>query len=233
MNPMIFILALTIAAVIGIGLGAGELVGPKGDAEPTSITCQALGESGPGANAHVRLTDWMTHPVQDMSFEDGNGRMTDIVFGVVARDDDYFDMWGAYVEEHGTVDGMPLPEEPVRVLVWCDWIRTERDRDAYVDAGKVQGLVSRGFRGGGFYGQARKDLEETFPGAMSGKYWVIHDGKKPGSAKHGAMWLAGGLLSALFAVLLAVRSRRELRGRKPDLEEPDELEVWSGKWDGS
>ena len=164
--------------------------------EAHRMTCKQLGESGPGDNAHVILTDFaLTH---EWVYQEGrSGGWRKVWIPAVPFDSPYVEQVRA---AGGNVTKIAVPR-PVRVVVLAKDVKDEKALDALADRDEIDGMVINLIDRLG--GEEKKLLEKSY-GDVSGAQ-IFEVGRTAWSTGIALLAMVAGGLVALAALVLFFR----------------------------
>jgi hypothetical protein len=203
--------------LIGLGIGAALLaLGVKevrlanaAAASPQRITCRELAESGPGANAHVILTDFVV--AKNGAYYKSNKDQADwttiwlpllprggAASAVAAKPSIGVTLASQITTKAGA--GASSANGGIQILLKSNHIHTQGELTPLYYQREIEGMVVNCVDS---VGSKEMDvLRIQYPNTDFSKCWILEEGRKPATLATRIGLLSGGAASMLFALAL-------------------------------
>jgi hypothetical protein len=188
-------------------------LGRKAEAEPQTISCKALSERGPGANAHVRmtdfvlLTDWFVVRGSESSVMPGTQFWTESWVPAIPADHAFVASAAAAAEE-GRELALPTDFRVIVELGAGSDLTLEREASVPVIQGVVMNEIDS------VDDDVAAILRSKYPGAAVDRCWILDAGRSPPAVGDAIPKIAGGLVLWAACGFTFVAVRRAARRRE-------------------
>jgi len=186
-------------AVLGwIGLKEWRLSGAASD-KAQSIGCDKLESSGPGANAHVVLKDYLlcTEAFVYKGTKGATERWTTIWVPAVPAEGEYVRKVRKILENGGDPKNLPAPTN-IKVIVKTNSVHDQQDLSNFDSKTTIEGLIVNKVESLG--GEEKRLLKQAYPGIDVDTCYILEEGRMPKSRGTAGGMMAGGLALIVLGV---------------------------------
>lgn len=204
-----FLIAMVVGGGVLAFLGVQELrLASEAKPEPQTLTCEALGQNGPGDNAHIIMSDFLLSPGGFVYEGDKAGTTYKTVWiPAVPLEGEYHRELKALLDSEGNLpDNIPAPRD-LRVILRSKNLKNDAAIGTLGDADTVQGLVINKISK--LSGKELKLLQESYPGIDFAKVWILEHGRQPAGVGKTVGLVGGGVALILIAAALFIRGRQK------------------------
>jgi hypothetical protein len=198
---------LALLGVVVVILGLVEMrLTTVASSTPQTLTLAQLASRGPGDNAHVRVSDFITcenfvYVVRTSKYAPANRPQTE------GWEKVYIPLLPLTPQIKERLQREPnwrprAAPGQVRVLLESDQIDRESDLDLLDNQRFIQGTIVNEIKS--LDSEARERLEESYPGTDFSKCYVLQEGRKPASQVRLLLQVVGGTFAAVVGVLYAL-----------------------------
>lgn len=202
------LIAMVIGGVALLFVGVQELR-LTGIARPQAqtITCDALGKSGPGDNAHVVMTDFLLSPA-GFVYEGGQeaSEYKTVWIPALPLEGEYQRQLAGLVDEAGQLPDTLPPPRDIRIIIKSSHLRSDDDIRNLPNT--IQGVVVN--KVSKISGQELSLLRDSYPGIDFSTVWILDHNRMPASTAKTAALVGGGAALILIpaGVSLVMRLRK-------------------------
>lgn len=161
-------------------------------AAPQVMSCEVLGASGPGKNAHVTMNDFYMVD-HFFVYAEKKRRWEAVWVPVVPLNGTYYQELVALVEKEGDQVELPAPKD-FKIIAKFTTVQSEHDLIREGDKDSLTGMVINEIDSLG--SDEKRLLAQNYPGVDVERCWILEVGRKPKSM----MLTLGAMLLALAAI---------------------------------
>ena len=193
-----------ITTIGGIALAVAGLpmirMSSKAKSAPQDLTCQQLSEHGYGANAHVRMSDFVPLPNFVYNRDKQSGRWSTVWVPVAS-----IDLCRKFLKPDGKPDLKAAESSSeINVVLRSDSVASEAELTTLGDQDTVDGLVVNDISPLGK--EEKENLQQNYPSMDLDHCWILQAGRTVNSVRYGGLgMLAGGLALAALGLWLTFK----------------------------
>ncbi|HSV13784.1 MAG TPA: hypothetical protein VLI90_05965 [Tepidisphaeraceae bacterium] len=201
-----FAIVLGVIGVFLLMTGVKEMrLANAASPTPQDISCLELEKSGPGKNAYVRVSKFLTTGGGVYQKEEHADNWQMVWLPLIAKDGEYAQRVRQMVLSGAikTAADLPAPDH-VRVIVKSSKVRTQADIDSFDDQHKtLTGMVINQVET--MSEKEKRLLQESYPGSDLDACWIIEEGREPASSAKYLGMMGGGLALLLLGLWMTFK----------------------------